>query len=135
MHAGNGVERIHAVRSIHPEGESLRMPRRQGGLPSMSETAFACMRWKQRSGTVVKDRVAAGCDNAPIIKAPYSKQRRKGSTFRLQPRPGVAVIMKHHTVRTVAHNIKIVCCNSMTIIQAVLRGVEVFLGPRLPLIV
>jgi len=37
------------VRWIHPEGASHRMLRRQGRLPSMSENAVACMRWKRQS--------------------------------------------------------------------------------------
>jgi|GEM_PF-2107654 len=42
-HAGNGVERIHAVRSIHPEGESLRMPRRQARTPAEHKRKRRCL--------------------------------------------------------------------------------------------
>jgi len=42
-HAGNGVERIHAVRHIHMEGERHRMPRRQAGTPIEHERKRHCL--------------------------------------------------------------------------------------------
>ena len=42
-HTGNVVERIHAVRSIHPEGELHRMPRRQARTPAEHERKRHCL--------------------------------------------------------------------------------------------
>jgi|GEM_PF-2307907 len=42
LHADDGVERIHVVRSFHPEGEEHHMPRRLLGTPAEHERKRHC---------------------------------------------------------------------------------------------